>query len=130
MERSLMYSRLALSGAALAALLTLAGCGGGTTAAPVTVTVPAPATVVTAAPAATQTPAPATLTVPDLTGQNGAIAESTLKSMGFTNVRLAADPTSGKSLVALPENWTVTKVDPKPGSELAAGQLVVVTMTK
>lgn len=125
-----MRVRLAAAGGVLAAAFLVAGCGGTSTPAPVTVTVPAPAA---AAPAATQAAAPAapaTLTVPDLKGQNGAIAESTLKSMGFTNVRLAADSSSGKSLVALPENWTVTKVDPKPGTELPAGQLVVVTMTK
>ncbi|NMI01214.1 PASTA domain-containing protein [Pseudonocardia acidicola] len=70
------------------------------------------------------------MTVPELKGQNGAIAESTLKGLGFTNVRLAADPASGKSLVALPENWTVTKVEPKAGTELPPTQLVVITMTK
>jgi beta-lactam-binding protein with PASTA domain len=98
----------------------LAGCGGATPAAPVTVTVPAPAV-----PAA-----PATAEIPDLKGQNGAIAESTLKGLGFTNLRLAADAASGRSLVALPENWTVTKVEPKPGTQASTSQLVVVTMTK
>ena len=128
--------------AAMAAATALAGCGTTSTpAAPATVTVtaPVPTTVVATIPAAapaTQAPAPAaavapsTATIPDLKGQNGAIAESTLKGMGFTNVKLAADKSSGKSVVLLPENWTVTKVEPKPGTNVATDQVVVVTMTK
>ena len=108
----------------------LAGCGGATPAAPVTVTVPAPATPAAAAQAPAVPAAPATAEIPDLKGQNGAIAESTLKGLGFTNLRLAADAASGRSLVALPENWTVTKVEPKPGTQASTSQLVVVTMTK
>jgi hypothetical protein len=119
----------------VAAAAILAGCGSPDTSAPATVTVTAPAlpvggggsgSVSNTGPSAGVSAA----TVPDLRGQNGAIAESTLKSLGFTNIKLAADAKSGKSVVVLPENWTVTKVEPSAGTTAPTSQLVVLTMTK
>lgn len=113
-----------------AALLLLGGCGGPSAAPPVaTVTVqapaPAPAALAPAAPVA-----PSTVTLPDVVGQNGAIAEDTLRSLGLTKVEMAADATSGRQVVLSPANWTVTKIEPKAGTEVRSDQTIVVTMTK
>jgi len=123
----------------VAAVLAIAGCGSSqpvsSPPSTVTVTAAAPAPV-TAAPVATQQQvaqqpaAPAKVTMPNLKGQNGAIAQDALKQLGLTNIRLAADPASGKSTVLLPENWTVTKVEPAAGTQVSTSQLIVLTMTK
>lgn len=125
-----MPNRAAVLAVALLVTLGLTACGGGTAAAEKTVTVTAPAADDAPLPRAPTSTAPAVVTIPDLAGQNGAIAQNALKQLGFTQVRLAADPRSGRSVVVLPENWTVTKVDPSPGSAVPTTQLVVVTMTK
>lgn len=78
--------------------------------------------------AATARPA-GSVRMPDLVGKNGAIAEDTLKRAGITNIRFAsADPDA--SVVLLPENWKITKQDPKPGKKVRDGQLVVLTAVK
>ena len=77
----------------------LAGCGGTAPAPPpatVTVQVPAPA-VTEIAP-----PEPVIVTLPDVVGQNGAIAEDTLRGVGLTKIELAADAKSGRQLVINP----------------------------
>ncbi|ODU03180.1 MAG: hypothetical protein ABS81_15170 [Pseudonocardia sp. SCN 72-86] len=128
-----MPNRAAALVLALAVILGLSACGGGTAAPETTVTVTAPAAGSgddAPLPRPPATAAPAVVTIPDLVGQNGAIAQNALKQLGFTQVRLAADPKSGRSVVVLPENWTVTKVDPSPGSAVPTTQLIVVTMTK
>lgn len=112
------------------AAVLLAGCGGTTsTPAPATVTVPVPVpavpTVSGVAPAA-----PKTVTLPDVVGQNGAIVEDTLRGLGLTKIELAAAGESGKQLVLNPANWTVTKIEPKAGTQIRSDQTVVVTMTK
>ena len=120
--------------ASTATLLLLVGCGGPSPAPPVaTVTVqapvpaaPAPAALTPAATAA----APSIVTLPDVVGQNGAIAEDTLRSLGLTKVETAADATSGREVVLNPANWTVTKMEPKAGTQIRTDQTVVVTMTK
>jgi PASTA domain len=109
-----------------AALLLLGGCGGPSAAPPVaTVTVPAPAALTPVAPAA-----PSTVTLPNVVGQNGAITEDTLRGLGLTKVEMAADATSGRQVVLNPANWTVTKIEPKAGTQVRSDQTVVVTMTK
>lgn len=121
---------LTLLTALSAALLTACGGAEPATTTPATVTVQVPAPPAQPA-AATQTPAAAsTVTLPDVIGQNGAIAKETLEGLGLTNIRLAADPKSGKSTVFLPENWHVTKLEPKAGTEVRTDQTVVITMTK
>jgi hypothetical protein len=113
-----------------AAVLLLAGCGGTPAPVPTTVTVqaPAPAALDTASPDAPE--APKTVTLPDLVGQNGAIAQDALRSIGLTKIDLAADATSGKQLVLIPENWHVTKLEPQAGTQVHTNQAVVLTMTK
>ena len=113
-----------------AAVLSLVGCGGPSAAPPVTtVTVqapaPAPAALAPAAPAA-----PSIVTLPNVVGQNGAIAEDTLRSLGLTKIQMAADAASGREVVLNPANWTVTKIEPTAGTQIRSDQTVVVTMTK
>lgn len=112
------------------AVLLLAGCGGPSASAPATVTVQVPAPAVSDVAAPPATAVPKTVTLPDVVGQNGAIAEDTLRSLGMTKVDLAADAKSRKQIVLLPENWTVTKMEPKAGTQVRTDQTVVVTMTK
>ena len=79
----------------------------------------------------TSTAAPAEqVVIPgDLVGQNGAIAYDQLQQLGFSNVQLASRD-AGSKVVLNPANWTVTKVDPKPGTKIMSNRTVVVTMTK
>ena len=49
---------------------------------------------------------------------------------GLTKVETAADATSGREVVLNPANWTVTKMEPKAGTQIRTDQTVVVTMTK
>lgn len=119
--------------AGAAAVLVLVGCANPSAAPPVaTVTVQAPAPVVQAP--ATLAPAvpvaPSVVTLPDVVGQNGALAEDALRSLGLTKIEMAADATSGRQVVLSPANWTVTKIEPKAGTEVRSDQTVVLTMTK
>jgi beta-lactam-binding protein with PASTA domain len=66
-----------------------------------------------------------TVTLPDVVGQNGAIAQDALRNLGLTKIDLAADATSGKQLVLIPENWHVTKIEPEAGTQVHTNQAVV-----
>ncbi|WP_172457428.1 PASTA domain-containing protein [Pseudonocardia sp. N23] len=126
-----MPIRAAVLVLALVAVTGLAACGTPGSPPETTVTVTAPAAGDDAPQPRTPTSTTAaTLTIPDLVGKNGAIAENALTQLGFTQVRLAADPRSGRSVVVLPENWTVTAVEPAAGTAVPTTQLVVVTLTK
>jgi hypothetical protein len=115
---------------ATTAVLLLAGCGGAPEPAPATITARAPASAAPGAGSSDATAAPKIVTLPDVVGQNGAIAQDALQSLGLTKVDLAADATSGKQVVLVPENWHVTKIEPKAGTQVRTDQTVVVTMTK
>lgn len=115
-------SALALTVLAVALIVT--GCGTTAAPAPATVTVEAPALAVPDAPTLK------TVTLPDVVGRNGAIARDTLRALGLTKVDFAADAASGRQMVLLPENWTVTKMEPQAGTQVRADQTVVITMTK
>jgi hypothetical protein len=125
-----MTRRAALTLTVTTAVLLLAGCGGTPTPAPTTVTVQAPAPAATGAASSDAPVAPKIVTLPDVIGQNGAIAQDALRSLGLTKVDLAADPTSGKQVVLVPENWHVTTMEPTAGTQVRTDQTVVVTMTK
>lgn len=91
--------------------------------------------VVTTPPAkATASPSPTTspvvpVTMPNVTGQNAAIAQDTLKKAGFTNITLgSADPND--SLVVLPQNWTVKEQSTAAGETIPSDTLIVLTCTK
>ncbi|MGD9988747.1 PASTA domain-containing protein [Pseudonocardia sp.] len=125
-----MPNRAAALVVGLLVALGPAACGGSAAAPATTVTVTAPGAGDAPLPGPPPSTAPAVVAIPDLVGRNGAIARNTLQELGFAEVRLAADPRSGRSVVVLPENWTVTKVEPAPGTAVPTTQLVVVTMTK
>jgi len=82
------------------------------------------------------TPAPlsppdkvASVKMPDVKGQNAAVAEDYLSKLGFTNVDFGTqDPAEG--FVVLPENWTVKKQSTKPGRKIPTDTLIVLTCTK
>jgi beta-lactam-binding protein with PASTA domain len=73
---------------------------------------------------------PSMVMLPDVVGQNGAIAQDTLTTLGLTKLDLAADAASGHQIVLNPANWTVTKMEPKAGTSVRTDQAVVITMTK
>lgn len=113
-----------------AAVFLLAGCGGIPAPAPTTVTVQAPAPAALGAASSDAPGASTTVTLPDVVGQNGAIAQDSLRNLGLNKIDLAADATAGKQLVLIPENWHVTKIEPEAGAQVHTNQAVVLTMTK
>lgn len=71
----------------------------------------------------------ASVRMPDVKGQNAAVAEDHLSKLGFTNIDFGTqDPVEG--FVVLPENWTVKKQSAKPGRKILADTLIVLTCTK
>lgn len=100
-----------------------------------TTSAPAPsATTVAPEPTATSAtattpPAPRTATVPDLKGENAAVADDTLRKLGFTNIRFGSADEDDK-VVLLLANWTVTKQSAKAGRKLPLDTLIVLTCTK
>lgn len=117
---------------ALLAVLTaavLAGCGGeAATPPPATVTVTAPPSTAPPTGAPVGTP-PRQVEIPDVVGQNGAIALDTLTEAGFTKVQTATQDTADRFVVNA-ANWTVTEVAPDAGTSVRTDRTVVVTMTK
>jgi hypothetical protein len=66
---------------------------------------------------------PAQLTMPDVVGQNAAVALDVLDKTGFENIDLGT--TDGRRAVILPQNWTVEAQSAKPGEELAPDAKIV-----
>jgi beta-lactam-binding protein with PASTA domain len=67
--------------------------------------------------------------MPDLIGQNAAVAQDTLKRAGFTNVTLgSADPKD--KLVVLPQNWKITEQSTPGGTTVQSDTLIVLTCSK
>lgn len=93
---------------------------------------PAPAPVTHAPstfPSASPSPSPVPVKMPNVVGQNGAIAEDILKKAGFTNVTLgSADPDD--TLVILPENWKIVEQSAIPGETVQSDTLIVLSCTK
>lgn len=104
--------------------------GGGTTAAPrptltVVRTVTAKPRAVAPRPAA---PKPTTVRLPSLVGSNGAIAAARLKALGITRIEYASgDPTA--SVVLLPANWRVTRMEPRAGTRVRRAPTTTVVLT-
>ncbi|MFI7542278.1 hypothetical protein [Actinoplanes sp. NPDC049599] len=93
----------------LVLVLSASGCAGGQPAAPVT---PAPTSS-----------AATLLTVPDVVGDNAAVALDRLDKIGFTDVDLGT--VDGRRAVVLPQNWTVRTQSAKPGSRLEPDAKIV-----
>jgi hypothetical protein len=63
------------------------------------------------------------ITVPDVVGQNAAVALDSMKKLGFTNIDLGT--VDGHSIVVLPQNWVVDAQSAKAGVKLAADAKIV-----
>jgi hypothetical protein len=68
-------------------------------------------------------PSAALITVPNVVGQNAAVALDKLKNLGFTDIDLGT--VDGRLLVLLPANWTVKTQSAVPGTRLAADAKIV-----
>jgi beta-lactam-binding protein with PASTA domain len=63
------------------------------------------------------------LAIPNVVGQNAAVAADNLKRAGFTNVGFGT--VDGRAMVVLPENWTVKTQSAQPGDHLPANAKIV-----
>ncbi|WP_280410671.1 PASTA domain-containing protein [Nocardia asiatica] len=90
-------------------------------------------TTVAAAPAAPAStsiaPVVSEVAIPNVIGKNGAIAADELKRAGFTKISYGS-ATPGVQVVVMPANWTVTAIEPGPGTVLPLDAMIVLTMTK
>lgn len=91
---------------------------------PVEVTQPA-----TEPPVATTSAAPAEAVMPDLVGENAAVADDRLRKLGFTNIQFGSQD-ENDTVVLLLANWTVTKQSTKAGMKVPVDTLIVLTCTK
>ncbi len=80
-------------------------------------------------PALSEPEKPKSVKMPDVKGQNAAIAEDHLRKLGFTNIQLGSQDELD-TLVLLPSNWTVTKQSTKAGRTIPTDTLIVLTCTK
>jgi hypothetical protein len=94
---------------ALVLALAMAGCASGEPGAPVS---PTPTTSISAL-----------VTMPDVVGENAAVALDRLDKAGFCNVDLGT--VDGRRVVVLPQNWTVKTQSATPGSQLAPDAKIV-----
>jgi beta-lactam-binding protein with PASTA domain len=84
-----------------------------------------------AAPVSSASPTrPTKVTMPRVTDQNGAAAEAKLKTLGFEEITFGSADDSAR-VVLLPQNWKVTRQDPRPGARVdPRSTTVVLTMVK
>ena len=66
---------------------------------------------------------PNLITMPNVVGQNAAVAMDRLKKLGLTNIDLGT--VDGHRLVILPQNWTVRTQSAAPGERLTADAKIV-----
>jgi hypothetical protein len=112
-----------------AAMATDSSTGQPSARATVTVTA-SPKRAKAAAPASSTSPTRrAKVTMPNVVGKNGAAAEARLKALGFKEITFGSADQSAR-VVLLPQNWEVTKQDPKPGAKISPDAAVVLTAVK
>lgn len=75
------------------------------------------------APPAATSSAPTLITMPDVVGENAAVAVDKLEKLGFTDIDLGT--VDGRSVVVLPQNWIVKAQSAKPGERLPANAKIV-----
>ncbi|MBB6032290.1 PASTA domain-containing protein [Phytomonospora endophytica] len=82
-------------------------------------------------PAASTPPAaePEPIAMPDLVGQNAAIARDELERLGFTDIELGSADAED-TLVIIAANWTVVEQSHEPGDKVPADALIVLTCSK
>lgn len=72
---------------------------------------------------------PVVLTVPDVRGDNAAVAADELSAAGYKNVDFGSvDPFH--KIVILPQDWEVESQSATPGTHLDADRLIVLSVTK
>lgn len=82
------------------------------------------------APASLSPPeAAAKVAMPDVKGQNAAVAQDYLEKLGFSNVTFGTQDEQ-EGFVVLPENWTVKKQSTTAGRKIPTDTLIVLTCTK
>lgn len=74
-------------------------------------------------------PQPTAATMPNLVGQNAAVAQDQLTKLGFKHVQLGSKDTDNR-VVILPQNWTVTTQSAAAGTQVATDTLIVLGCTK
>jgi hypothetical protein len=97
-----------------------------------TTATPAPssaAATTAAAPRSTAPAGPKTVAMPKVTGENAAVADDTLRKLGFTNIQYGSQD-KDDTFVLLLANWTVTKQSAKAGAKVKTDTLIVLTCTK
>jgi hypothetical protein len=67
--------------------------------------------------------------MPNVVGQNAAVAKDHLGKLGFKNVELGSKDADNQ-VVILPENWTVTTQSAAAGTQVATDTLIVLGCTK
>lgn len=86
-------------------------------------------------PVETTPPAPPSATaasmvaMPNLVGENAAVAEDQLRKLGFTRIEFGSQD-ANDTLVIVRANWTVAKQSAKPGTNVPTDTLIVLTCTK
>jgi hypothetical protein len=109
--------------------LTAIACGSGSGSGTTTGTPPAVVTTShSPSPSSSPTPSPVMLTMPNLVGQNAAVAEDQLKKLGFTSIQLGT--VDGHAFIALPANWTVKTQSAKAGAQIRSDTLIVLGCAK
>ncbi|MCM0675324.1 PASTA domain-containing protein [Micromonospora phytophila] len=100
------------------------------TAPPVSATTPATSSAPPVPPVASPTStAPATVAMPNVVGQNAAVAADQLRKLGFTDIQYGSQDETD-TVVLLASNWTVAKQSTKAGSKVPIDTLIVLTCTK
>jgi hypothetical protein len=97
----------------LAALVLLAAITGCSSVRPFAPAQPVPATTL----------ATTLITMPNVTGENAAVAEDKLRKLGFTNI--AFGTVDGRMVVILPQNWTVKTQSAQPDERLTVDTKIV-----
>lgn len=69
------------------------------------------------------------VTVPEVYGRNGGIVVDELKSLGFTDIELAAKDVSTTS-ISRPQDWRAFAIEPSAGEIVRSDTHVVVTFTE
>jgi hypothetical protein len=67
--------------------------------------------------------------MPDLVGENAAVAADKLRQLGFTRIEFGSQDEQD-TWVLLPANWTVAKQSAKAGTMVSTDTLIVLTCTK
>jgi hypothetical protein len=92
----------------LSVLLMLAGCSGDTWQPSRPTPVPSPTMLIV---------------MPDVVGQNAAVAVDKLQKLGLKNIDLGT--VDGHEFVVLPQNWTVRTQSARPGEKLTPDAKIV-----